>query len=192
MALQIFCKLLLFLSLTFFITSQAHFAEERLTFNELKATQKLTKLHFYFHEIPNGNHPTAVIIARPPNQTTVGFGTLVMIDDALTEGPELASNIVGRAQGMYGESSQSESSSLIMSLTFAFTQGKFNGSSISVLGRYRVADNQRELPIVGGSGVFRFAQGYALAKTYQFDPKTGNAISEYNVFVLHYDTLFMS
>ncbi|MFQ6635341.1 hypothetical protein Gotur_012196 [Gossypium turneri] len=43
------------------------------------------------------------------------------------------------------------------------------------------------MPIVGGSGIFRFARGYALAKTVWFN-KNGDAIVEYNVTVsLLYD-----
>lgn len=44
----------------------------------------------------------------------------------------------------------------------------------------------REMPVVGGSGLFRFARGYAQAKTHSIDFKTGNAVVEYDVFVLHY------
>ncbi|XP_010667880.2 pterocarpan synthase 1-like [Beta vulgaris subsp. vulgaris] len=135
MAYHIPCRLL-FLCLTFFTTTktQAHFPEESLEISEIKTPQKITKLHFYFHEIPNGKNPTAVIIARPANQKTVGFGTLVMIDDPLTEGPETSSKLVGRAQGMYGEADldsgdQQDVSSLLMTITLSFTQEKFNGSS---------------------------------------------------------------
>ncbi|KAJ9559201.1 hypothetical protein OSB04_013815 [Centaurea solstitialis] len=34
------------------------------------------------------------------------------------------------------------------------------------------------MPVVGGSGLFRFARGYAQAKTHSFDFKTGNAVVE--------------
>ncbi|KAJ8435586.1 hypothetical protein Cgig2_021740 [Carnegiea gigantea] len=164
-----------FLLLLLLPTTQAStFAQPLPTTTLAKSTQKLTKLHFYFHDKPNGPNPTSVIIARPPNQTTIGFGTLVMIDDLLTEGPETGSRLVGRAQGMYAESSQRGS-------------GKYSGSTISILGRYPVPLSEREMPVVGGSGAFRFARGYALAKTYKYDPKTGVAVSEYNVFVLHFD-----
>ncbi|KAG4916036.1 hypothetical protein JHK87_053593 [Glycine soja] len=39
------------------------------------------------------------------------------------------------------------------------------------------------MPIVGGSGAFRFARGYGLAKTQTFDVKTGDAAVEYYVYV---------
>ena len=46
--------------------------------------------------------------------------------------------------------------------------------------------NIREMPIVGGSGFFRFARGYAQARTHVYNAKTGDAVVEYNVYVLHY------
>lgn len=107
------------------------------------------------------------------------------MDDPLTVEPNLNSKIVGRAQGIYASASQSEVG-FLMVLNFAFTEGKFNGSNLSVLGRNAVFSTVREMPIVGGSGVFRFARGYAQARTHSFDSKSGNAIVEYNVYVFHY------
>jgi len=40
------------------------------------------------------------------------------------------------------------------------------------------------MPIVGGSGVFRLAQGIATAKTYWFNLTSGDDVVEYNVMVL--------
>lgn len=73
-----------------------------------------------------------------------------------------------------------------MAMNFAFTEGKYNGSSITVMGRNPVFSKVREMPIVGGSGLFRFARGYVQAKTQRFDPTNGDATVEYNVYVLHY------
>ena len=108
-----------------------------------------------------------------------------MIDDPLTLLSENTSKVVGQAQGIYTLASQSEAA-LLMVLNFAFTEGEYNGSTLSVLGRNTVFSTIREMPIVGGSGVFRFARGYAQAKTYTFDTKSGDAVVEYNVYVLHY------
>ncbi|CAN1772854.1 Dirigent protein 22 [Linum perenne] len=60
-----------------------------------------------------------------------------------------------------------------MVFNFAFKEGKYNGSNLSVLGRNR-------------SGVFRFARGYAQARTHWIDLKSGDAVVEYNVYVFHY------
>ncbi|WMV51588.1 hypothetical protein MTR67_044973 [Solanum verrucosum] len=151
------------------------------------AKQKVTKLHFYFHDIVSGKNPTAVQIAQS-NMTAkspTSFGFVAMMDDPLTVGPESNSRIVGRAQGIYGSADQNEGA-LLMTLNFVFTTGKYNGSTLSVLGRNPVFHQYREMPIVGGSGVFRLAQGIATAKTYWFNLTSGDAVVEYNVMVLHY------
>ena len=149
--------------------------------------QKLSHLHFYFHDIVSGPKPTAVRVAQAAttNKSPTGFGAVAVIDDPLTLLPENTSKVVGQAQGIYTFASQSESA-LLMVMNFAFTEGEYNGSTLSLLGRNTVSSSVREMPIVGGSGVFRFARGYAQAKTYTFDTKSGDAVVEYNVYVLHY------
>jgi hypothetical protein len=144
-------------------------------------------LHFYFHDIVSGRNQTAVRVAEAPmtNTSLTGFGAVVMIDDPLTARPELTSKHVGRAQGIYASASQTEVG-FLMVLNFAFMDGKYNGSTLSVLGRNTVFSAVRELPIVGGSGLFRFARGYAHARTHTFDIGSGDAVVEYNVYVFHY------
>ncbi|KAL0316895.1 UNVERIFIED_CONTAM: Dirigent protein 21 [Sesamum radiatum] len=184
--LPIFTFLLILFS-NFFHTHSQQFSR-RLSKNELGLKhEKLSHLHFYFHDIVGGRQPTAVRVAEAAvtNSSATGFGLVVMIDDPLTLGPNLSSKIVGRAQGIYG-SADLNNLGLLMVLNFAFTEGKFNGSTLSVLGRNAVFSAVRELPIVGGSGVFRFAKGYAEARTHELNMKTGDAIVEYNVYVFHY------
>nr|XP_043623490.1 dirigent protein 22-like [Erigeron canadensis] len=147
--------------------------------------EKITKLHFYFHDIVSGNNPTAMRVAKPNSYISLtGFGNVVMADDVLTSEPEANSTIVGRAQGMYASASM-EDLGFLMTMNFAFNSGEFNGSTLSLLGRNPVLHEYREMPIVGGSGVFRMARGIATAKTYSFN-LLGDAIVEYNVLVSHY------
>ncbi|GKV45979.1 hypothetical protein SLEP1_g53004 [Rubroshorea leprosula] len=108
-----------------------------------------------------------------------------MIDDPLTDGPEMSPKMVGRAHGFYALASQVEIG-LLMSMNFAFTEGKYNGSIITVLGRNTVFSKVREMPVIGGSGLFQFARSYVQARTLTFDQKTGDAIVEYTCYVLHY------
>ncbi|CAN0927570.1 Dirigent protein 2 [Linum grandiflorum] len=137
----------------------------------------LTHLHFYFHDT----------ITAPPTRSayelnletvakinsTTAFGLLVMADDPLTSGPELNSTRVGSAQGMFGSASLTEYAFLMM-MNFAFTaEGEYNGSTLSLYGRNAVFEDVREMAIVGGTGVFRFAKGYAEARTYSIDAETG-------------------
>ncbi|CAN4103192.1 unnamed protein product [Withania somnifera] len=156
-------------------------------FQELPhAKPKMTKLHFYFHDIVSGRNPTSIPIAQAnsSSHSPTAFGMLAMLDDRLTTGPEINSTTIGRAQGIVGTASLEEFS-LLMSLNFVFTKGKYNGSTLSLLGRNTVLNQYREMPIVGGSGYFRLARGVAIAKTHTLS-NNGDAIVEYNVVLLHY------
>ncbi|KAL3829775.1 hypothetical protein ACJIZ3_018577 [Penstemon smallii] len=164
-----------------FTSSNAAFSEELVESVTITRMEKTTHLHFYFQDILSSKNPTSVKIIGG----NIGFGTTFMIDDALTQGPKRDSKIIGRAQGMYSVAAQNDMA-LLMVVTFGFTEGIYNGSGISMLGRNHVLDNIREMPIVGGSGLFRFARGYALVHTVWFDVKTGDASVEYNVFVRHF------
>ncbi|XP_024960956.1 dirigent protein 21-like [Cynara cardunculus var. scolymus] len=149
--------------------------------------EKISHLHFYFHDIAGGDHPTAVRVAEATvtNTSASLFGAVVMIDDPLTVGPERTSRIVGRAQGLYASADLDEFG-LTMVLNYVFIEGKYNGSTLSILGRNKVMSSVREMPIIGGTGLFRFARGYALAKTYSLNFSNGDAVVEYNVYVIHY------
>ncbi|PHT45262.1 Dirigent protein 21 [Capsicum baccatum] len=148
-------------------------------------SQKTSHLHFYFHDILSGKNPSAIKIISPGGEGIYGFGKTFICDDALTIGPNASTEVIGRAQGIYAIASQSELA-LLMTMNFEFTQGKYNGSGISIFGRNPVMRDVREMPIVGGTGLFRFARGYALAHTIWSDVKSGDAIVEYNVFVQHF------
>ncbi|KAF6163966.1 hypothetical protein GIB67_011657 [Kingdonia uniflora] len=99
-------------------------------------------------------------------------------------GTEPNSKIIGRAQGIDALASQQEIG-LLMVLNYVFIEEKYNGSTLSVLGRNPILHQVREMPIVGGSGLFRFARGYALAHTV-WTNTLGDAIVQYNVTVMHY------
>ena len=50
-----------------------------------------------------------------------------------------------------------------------------------MLGRDAILFTVREMPIVGGSSVFRFARGYTQARTYMPDTKTKDVVVESDV-----------
>ncbi|KAK7323381.1 hypothetical protein VNO77_26870 [Canavalia gladiata] len=149
-------------------------------------TQKLTHLHFFYHDILEGKNPTVVQIIYPQQSgdSPSGFGTTFMMDNLLTEGPELSSNPVGRAQGLFGLASL-EDRGMVMLINFAFTEGDYAGSTLSLLGRNPVHDTVREMPIVGGTGVFRFAKGYAIAKSHWDLSTSEHFVVEYDVTISH-------
>ncbi|KAI4963786.1 hypothetical protein ZWY2020_010499 [Hordeum vulgare] len=96
-------------------------------------------------------------VAGPANEPLQTlFGAVYVMADPLTEKPELGSAAVGRAQGLA------------------------HGARPQLPAR-----KVREMPIVGGTGAFRFARGYAQARTYSMNIKTSDANVEYDVYVMH-------
>ncbi|KAF3619071.1 Dirigent protein 19 [Capsicum annuum] len=119
----------------------------------------MTKFHFYFHDTVSGKDPSAIQIAQAniTSLSPTSFGLVRMMDNPLTIGPNINSKVIGRAQGIYGFTSREERE-LLMNFNFVFTKGKYNGSTLSILGHSQVSHEYRELPVVGGSGVFRLAR----------------------------------
>ncbi|URD78136.1 Proteasome complex subunit Rpn13 ubiquitin receptor, partial [Musa troglodytarum] len=148
---------------------------------DLATGDNAAHLHFYMHDTLSGSTPSAVRVVRVSNATVLGFGDVVVTDDPLTEGPDLRSAPVGRSQGLYSMVSQGTGdAALLLGLNLVFTEGSRNGSTLAVLGWDAVYLPVRELPVVGGSGVFRLARGYALIKTYSLNTTTGDAILEWD------------
>ncbi|KAL2460046.1 Dirigent protein 23 [Abeliophyllum distichum] len=151
------------------------------------AKEKLTEFHFYLHDIVSGRNPTniPVAMANATSQSPTYFGLIAAMDDLLTEGPEPNSKVVGRACGIFGSSSLQEVG-LHMTFHIVFTEGKYNGSTLAVSGYNPFRNRFRELPIVGGSGVFRLARGVATLENVWYNSTSGDALVEYYVMVLHY------
>ncbi|KAL1810980.1 hypothetical protein ACET3Z_021045 [Daucus carota] len=116
----------------------------------------VTNLQFYFHDTLSGNNPSAIPVVKPARTNTTsftGFGSLTMVDDPLTTGPESTSKEVGRARGLYGSAGQNDFG-LIMVMSYVFTDGIYDGSSFSLLSINPATNPVREMAIVGGTGLF--------------------------------------
>lgn len=109
----------------------------------------------------NGNIPVFAGGSLPQGTTLqkLLFGTMTVVDDELTEAPALGSAAVGRAQGFYIASSE-EGVSQTVAVTAMFKEGGF-ADTISFFGVHRTADSESHLAIVGGTGKFVGAKGFA-------------------------------
>ncbi|CAI9113235.1 OLC1v1013808C1 [Oldenlandia corymbosa var. corymbosa] len=153
-----------------------------------QAKPKLTKFHFYLHNIVSKSPPASTPVARAAitaSMPETSFGLVNVIDAPLTEKPDSKSKLVGYCQGLFAFSSQEERST-IMTLNFVFTGGEYNGSTLSVLGRNHVTAKYREFPIIGGSGDFRLAHGIGTASTYFLNKTTGDDILEMSFVFYRY------
>ncbi|KAL9321832.1 hypothetical protein ACSQ67_009885 [Phaseolus vulgaris] len=184
-------RFLFLLSLALFSTlpthlhaSFSHHSHIELPSQTHQSWQKQTHIHFFYHDLRTADNPTIVQIIDTPKNVPYGFGTTFVVDNPMTEGPELSSKPVGRAQGIFGLASLNDLGAFML-INFAFTQGDYAGSSLSMLGRNPIAELNKEMPIVGGTGVFRFATGYAIANDLQQLSTPEHVVVEYNVTVRH-------
>ncbi|KAG7653449.1 Dirigent protein [Arabidopsis suecica] len=92
------------------------------------------------------------------------FGTLTVMDNELTEGHELGSGLLGKAQGFY-VASAIDGTSQTMAFTAMFESGGYE-DSISFFGVHRTAASESHLGVMGGTGKYVNARGYAIVKTF--------------------------
>uniref|UniRef100_M8BTH1 Dirigent protein n=1 Tax=Aegilops tauschii TaxID=37682 RepID=M8BTH1_AEGTA len=95
---------------------------------------KETNILFYLHNIHADKDSSSVLVAQNANATAhargiVAFSSVYVFDVVITEGPSIASKVLGNAQGM------------------------------------NPLRSTRELPVIGGRGAFRMAQGYGMLRT---------------------------
>ncbi|KAK6914211.1 Dirigent protein [Dillenia turbinata] len=103
----------------------------------------------------NVNVPTQL----GPDGLGLGFGTITVIDDILTSAPELGSQPLGKAQGIYVASS-ADGTTQMMVFTAMMEGGEY-GDSLNFYGVYRIGSTMSKLSITGGTGKFKNACGFA-------------------------------
>ncbi|ESW04114.1 hypothetical protein PHAVU_011G068300 [Phaseolus vulgaris] len=94
----------------------------------------------------------------------VMFGTMIVFDDELTEGHELGSGLVGKAQGFYIASSV-DGTSQSMAFTAKFEENGYV-DSLSFFGVHRTQVSESHIAIIGGTGKYLNAEGFAIIKTF--------------------------
>ncbi|MED6214297.1 hypothetical protein PIB30_101700 [Stylosanthes scabra] len=92
------------------------------------------------------------------------FGTMTVFDDELTEGEELGSGLVGKAQGFYVASSV-DGTSQVMAFTAKFEENVY-ADSISFFGVHQTQISESQLAIIGGTGKYVNSEGFAIIKTF--------------------------
>ncbi|KAK4402131.1 Dirigent protein 18 [Sesamum angolense] len=115
-----------------------------------------------FAGIPNGSNNNGKTISTTQlgaDGLGLGFGTITVIDDYLTSAPELGSQQLGKAQGVYLASS-ADGSTQMMAFTAMMEGGEF-GDSLNFFGVYKIGGTMSRLSVTGGTGKFKNACGFA-------------------------------
>ncbi|XP_057958525.1 dirigent protein 18-like [Malania oleifera] len=114
-----------------------------------------------FAGIPNGQNQNGGITTQQvgADGLGLGFGTITVIDDVLTSGPELGSQTIGKAQGVYVASS---TDGTIQMMAFsAMMEGGEYGDSLNFFGAYKIGNAMSRLSVTGGTGKFKNSCGFA-------------------------------
>lgn len=105
------------------------------------------------------------------------FGQGAVFDYPITQMPGLSTTLLGYARGFYVDSSSNAADDSFQEVfTVTFTKySQYSDSSLSIAGIWysQVSNGIRELPVVGGTGFFRFATGYAVLEPV-YDTETEN------------------
>lgn len=155
---------------------------------------RISSLKLYSHFFLEGEKQSWYEVA---NSSTVSggaasFGKVWVVDDKVTVGKAFDSLEVGRLQGVI-TSVDMRKRTLALNLNFYFTDDykEMKGSTLSILGRDRGIFAEQEYPVVGGTGRFRDANGYALSKTTEFiDVSSGRVLDgvvEYTFELSYYE-----
>lgn len=117
--------------------------------------------------VTSGNTLPFVTAGQLPRGSTLEklmFGTITVIDDELTEGHELGASVIGKAQGFHLASSLDGSS---QTMAFSAMFDDHEEDTINFFGVHRTAAPESQIAIVGGTGKYENAQGYATLETLQ-------------------------
>ncbi|CAN6381163.1 unnamed protein product [Urochloa humidicola] len=163
------------------LAAAVYFGRDTGSSNESSATVR-THLHLYMHDAYTGPNPTAALIVsgRAPLPDATGtssrrFGDIAVMNNALTEGPQGGSPRVGTAQGFTVRVAERGSVNAL-TMHLVMEAGAYAGSSLVVNSRVDTDLTVRESVIVGGTGQFRFARGYALSRSYDYDLAKGGVV----------------
>ncbi|KAI3748682.1 hypothetical protein L6452_11939 [Arctium lappa] len=114
--------------------------------------------------VNGGNNLPFVAAGQLPAGITLQqlmFGSITVIDNELTEGHELGTGVLGRGQGFYLASSL-DGSSHTFALTTLFHGGDHEvDDTISFFGVHRTASEVSHIAVIGGTGKYEEAKGYA-------------------------------
>lgn len=97
-----------FLFFVIFVTSTKAQLETSQSHYQMKVKTGMTHIHFFLHDIVSGKNPTVMPIAQPVSGSATSFGMMIMMDDKLSEGPDLSSKEECQAQGLYASSCLNE------------------------------------------------------------------------------------
>ncbi|XP_072999114.1 dirigent protein 1-like [Typha latifolia] len=146
--------------------------------------EKHTHLRLFFHEVESGPNATIyTVVSLKGGSSIYSFGDIHVVDSVLREGSDPSSRLIGRVQGIVVDVDM-EGNAGSSIITIVFTAGEYSGSSITLQGLV-VPPTSSERTVVGGTGQFRMARGFAFNKMISFNGV--DLIAQVDVYVVHHE-----
>lgn len=140
-------------------------------------------LQFYIQVKRLPPNATTMKVVSNPFNSSLRFGSIYVMDDIITTGPNPNSTEVGRIQGILVVVSPTVfDRHLSASLVFSNT-GETNVSTLSLLGAISGLKRFSEIPVVGGTGEYQNAQGQVLLGVQSVNNITGIVTQNLKVFL---------
>ncbi|CAM0908340.1 unnamed protein product [Alopecurus aequalis] len=118
----------------------------------------------YMHATTSGANATMFVVVPPLAAAgSTPFGAIQLLDHELRDGPDPANSLLlGRFQGIVTYAGLVSPPGMQTAMSFVFTAGKYNGSTLVMVGTILSVTESFERPLVGGTGAFRMSRGYCI------------------------------
>jgi len=167
-------------------------------FSAARSSPLKKSLHFtYFaHETHAGPNVTLLSAAGPGagNLSTAGWGTFLVYDNPMKAGNTSDSLVLGSITGstavtsIGGNSTSGHGSQINVQHIFKEGSGKYNGSSLTVVGRILTPTpfEEYECIVLGGTGVLRGYSGYGILTPVPNAPVSPlSNVFKWDVYITH-------
>ncbi|BBN04760.1 protein MpDIR2 [Marchantia polymorpha subsp. ruderalis] len=132
----------------------------------------------YVHESRVPPEPTLVtVVTATGNLSQIGFGTMQVFSNVLKDGASPSSATIGVEPGFVTIGKQN----IFISYTFTLSTPSYNGT-LAVQGAFALNVWPREFAVVGGTGKFRFANGYDVSEIVD-DSNPANYVTVHRIFL---------
>lgn len=138
----------------------------------LVAAPKQSTLTLYIHELRAPPDSTVLAAAGTGQNdfTKIGFGSFLVFDNEIRDGPDRNSTLLGRERG-YGPISDLQGKHGIqLTSTLVFGRGSTYHGTLTLQGNVGGAEPTTELAVLAGTEDFRGARGYAIVETVKTSP----------------------
>ncbi|BBN10063.1 protein MpDIR27 [Marchantia polymorpha subsp. ruderalis] len=135
-------------------------------------------LTLYVHESRVPPNPTLItVVTATGNLSQIGFGSIQVFSNVLKDGPSNDSTVIGVEPGFVTIGKQN----IFVSYTFTISGPEGNGT-LAVQGQFALNVWPREMAVVGGTGIFRYANGYDISEIVD-DTNPANYVTIHKIYL---------